>query len=141
MTTAHAFQESDVTAPDIVDLVGGLLGGGVGIKMIDAWRGKRKGRTDVLDKLESISGRLAERAEARMRAAEERMDAAESRVQVVEQQLADQRKADEERARLQRVAAIRHTAWDRQVRQSLQALGVDVAPPPPLEVTSVRQEV
>ncbi|WP_433592328.1 hypothetical protein [Nocardia sp. CA-145437] len=105
---------------DMADALGGLLAGGIGVKLIDGVLGRRRGRTDVLNQLEEISGRLAARAEVRMRE--------------VEQQLADYKAEDADRQMRQRLAAARHTAWDLQVRESLRALGVEVAEPPPLEV-------
>lgn len=119
--------EGDVTVEQWAALIAGLLGaGGVGGAVIDRVFRRRGDRADVLDKLEAISGRLAE-------SAEKRMEHAEERVRLVEQRLRDHQERDADRDHRRRLAAARHIQWDNQIRDRLAHLGVQVDSPPPLE--------
>ncbi|MGW3545905.1 hypothetical protein ACWDNI_35935 [Nocardia niigatensis] len=123
--SAHvATKEAGLNLQDLADTLSGLgIGGGIGAVVTGIFS-RRRHRVDALEKLEGIATRLAENATR----------AAEARVSAMENQLVEYKEADRAReARRRRVAAA-HTKWDQQVAQSLRDLGVDVTPPPSLEV-------
>lgn len=116
MTMTANVREGDMTWEQLATAA---LGGGVFTGLVDRVFLRRSTRADVVDKLEAISGRLAERADARM--------------QQVEQQLAEHRRADEERERRRRARLAEHAVWDSELVEEVRRLGGNIRPAPPLD--------
>ncbi|WP_029932504.1 hypothetical protein [Nocardia otitidiscaviarum] len=113
--------EGDVNIAEVAAALGGALGvGGVGGVLVDGWFRRRRTRVDVLEKVEGIVTRAAENALAR--------------VDELEHQLAEHQRSDTEYRQRQRIAHAEHATWDNQLRDTLRTKGIDVPPPPPLEV-------
>ncbi|WP_280466819.1 hypothetical protein [Nocardia cyriacigeorgica] len=125
MTTS--IREGDMTWEQIATAA---LGGGVVTGIVDRLFLRRSTRADVVDKLETIAGRIADRA---MEQADRRVADAEQRVQNVETKLLEHQQRDLEREMRRREAAARHADWDRDVARRLDELGQPVGPPPALE--------
>lgn len=127
--------EGDVTLAEVATALSALGAGGLGGALTNNWFRRRREKADVLEKVEGILVREAERAMAsanhRASEAERRADA---RVDEVERKLAEHQRSDSDYRQRQRSAALLHTAWDDALVAQLRAQGIDVPAPPPLEV-------
>ncbi|MBF6515246.1 hypothetical protein FEK35_27425 [Nocardia cyriacigeorgica] len=128
MTTS--IREGDMTWEQFATALGSMGAGGVLGGIVDRVFLRRSNRADVLDKLETIAGRIADRA---MEQADKRVEQAEQKVEVAEQKVEQVETKLREHQERRRVAAARHAAWDRDVAQKLTDLGQPVGPPPSLE--------
>ncbi|MGA6208050.1 hypothetical protein ACPESR_25185 [Nocardia testacea] len=128
--TATMEDRDDMTLEQIATALGGLGVGGIATALLDRVFLRRSNRADVLDKLETISGRLTERA---MRQADERIGQAEQRVRQVEAKLEEHQRDATAQDQRRRVRAELHAEWDRDVAKRLDDLGQPVGPPPELE--------
>ncbi|WP_306365428.1 hypothetical protein [Nocardia sp. CC227C] len=122
MTVINPYElEGDVTLSDVATALGGLGVGGLGVALVTGVFGRKKSKADAVAVLTEAAAAMVEPLRKELA--------------VVRKELEDHKEADRTRQSKQIVAAARHTAWDNQVRESLRANGIEVAAPPPLEVT------
>lgn len=127
--------EGDVTLAEVAAALGTLGAGGFGGALTNNWFRRRREKADVLEQVEGILVREAERALASAsRRAEEAERRADARVDEVERKLAEHQRTGSEYRQRQRAAAALHTAWDDELVAKLRAQGIDVPAPPPLEI-------
>jgi hypothetical protein len=122
---------------DVLLEIGAALGtlgvGGIGVALIGGMFNRRRNQSGAeLDEATADRAR-AEAVDVLTRAAAVLVEPLTAQLNTVTRELAAVKAENTESAVRRRAAAAQHAAWDAQVAESLRALGVDVAPPPPLE--------